>query len=138
MSDLEIEHDESEQEAETLTETEQNAEGQAALDAKLAELQPKHGALRGFFVEGIGVVVFRKGGHADWKRSKATRVQVLTKPEAVAMANTNLAKSLLVYPDATTWDTFAKSEPGAADELGAELFNGLDGKARVLLGKATS
>jgi hypothetical protein len=121
-----------------LTETEQNDEAQAAVDKLLAELQPKHGALRGFFVEGHGAFVFKKGGHADWKRSKAARLQVLTKPEVVAMANINLARSLLVHPTAALWDAFAAEEPGAADELGAEIFNGLDGKARVILGKATS
>lgn len=121
-----------------LTETEQNDEAQAAVDKLLAELQPKHGALRGFFVEGHGAFVFKKGGHADWKRSKAARLQVLTKPEVVAMANINLARSLLVHPSAAAFDAFAAEEPGAADELGAELFNGIDGKARVILGKATS
>jgi hypothetical protein len=121
-----------------LTETEQNDEAQAAVDKLLAELQPKHGALRGFFVEGHGAFVFKKGGHADWKRSKAARLQVLTKPEVVAMANIHLARSLLVHPTAALWDAFAAEEPGAADELGAEIFNGLDGKARVILGKATS
>lgn len=125
-------------ETEQLTETEQNAEAEAALEKLLADLQPKHGALRGFFVEGHGAFVFKKGGHADWKRSKASRLQVLTKPEVVAMANINLARSLLVHPTAAAWDAFAAEEPGAADELGAELFNGLDGKARVILGKATS
>lgn len=121
-----------------LTETEQNDEAQAAVDKLLAELQPKHGALRGFFVEGHGAFIFKKGGHADWKRSKAARLQVLTKPEVVAMANCNLARSLLVHPTAAVWDAFVAEEPGAADELGAELFNGIDGKARVILGKATS
>lgn len=120
------------------TEIEQNDEAQAALDAKLAELAPKHGALRGYYVEGHGPFVFRKGGYADWKRSKAARLQVLTKPEVVAMANTNLARSLLVFPTAAAFDAFAAEEPGAADELGAELFAGIDGKARVILGKATS
>lgn len=120
------------------TETEQNAEAEAALQKLLDELRPKHGALNGYYVEGFGPFVFKKGGHADWKRSKAQRLQVLTKPEVVAMANTNLARSLLVHPDAATWETFAQAEPGAADELGSELFARLDGSARVILGKATS
>ncbi len=121
------------------TETEQNAEAEAAVQKLLAEMQAKHNCpLLGYYVEGHGVFVFKKGGHADWKRSKAQRLQVLTKPEVVAMANTNLARSLLVHPDATTWETFAKAEPGAADDLGGEIFARLDGSARVILGKATS
>lgn len=122
----------------TQTETEQNAEAEAAVQKLLAEMQAKHNCpLLGYYVEGHGPFIFKRGGHADWKRSKAQRLQVLTKPEVVVMANTNLARSLLVHPDAETWRTFALAEPGAADDLGGQIFERLDGSARVILGKAT-